>query len=67
MANRIGLNINSSGIPNAETLAFCNGGASAYVIMNDPGMAQRVYDQTGAIVISARRLAGRLAGCSRRP
>ena len=52
MANRIGLNINSSGIPNAETLAFCNGGASAYVIMNDPNMAQRVYDQTGAIVIS---------------
>ena len=52
MTNRIGLNVNSSGIPNAETLAFCNGGASAYVIMNDPGMAQRVYDQTGAIVIS---------------
>ena len=52
MTNRIGLNVNSSGIPNAETLAFCNGGASAYVIMNDPNMAQRVYDQTGAIVIS---------------
>ena len=52
VANRIGLNINASGLSPDQVLNLCSGGASTYVIMNDPGLAQRVHDQTGAIVIA---------------
>ena len=52
MSNRIGLNINASGLTPSKVLNLCSRGASTYLIMNDPGLAQRVHDKTGAIVIS---------------
>ena len=52
VANRLGLNINAQLLSDDQVLNFASGGASTYLIMNNVGLAQRVYEKTGAIVIS---------------
>lgn len=53
MGNRLGLNINAATLSEEQTLNLASGGASAYVIMNDVGRAQKVAEaQPGSIVIS---------------
>ena len=52
MSNRMGLNIQASGLAEAYVMQLCSGGASTYLIMNDVGMAQRAHDNTGACIIS---------------
>ena len=48
----MGLNIGAAELSDQQTLDYCKGGASTYVILDNPPLAQRVHDQTGAIVIS---------------